>query len=187
MQSIHAHLQRARIPWNSAKLVGQKSPFKLKYIWAIRVRLQLAHRTRELALLNLALDSKLRGCDLVRLRVQDVCHEERVANRAIVLRRGSSRGRVLSFRVGSGARLICRRDSTPGFSMAGSGRSDSTKPAWHPLNAPLSTGLWPSRRQSGPFFAYLRVRPARTGRSTIPLGFPNSRLSIAAKRLAGEG
>lgn len=66
MQSIHAHPQRPRIPWNKGKLVGQKSPFKLKDIWAIRVRLQLAHRTRELALLNLALDSKLRetlyGC-----------------------------------------------------------------------------------------------------------------------------
>ena len=85
MQSVHAHPQRPRIPWNKGKLVGQKSPFKLKDIWAIRVRLQLAQRTRELALFNLALDSKLRGCDLVGLRVQDVCHGERVAHRAIVL------------------------------------------------------------------------------------------------------
>ncbi len=91
MQSIHTHPQRPRIPWNKGKLVGQKSPFKLKDIWAIRVRLQLAHRTRELALLNLALDSRLRGCDLVRLRVQDVCHGERVANRAIVLQQKTQR------------------------------------------------------------------------------------------------
>ncbi len=91
MQSIHANLHRPRIPWNKGKLVGQKSPFKLKDIWAIRVRLQLAHRTWELALLNLALDSKLRGCDLVRLRVLDVCHEERVANRAIVLQQKTQR------------------------------------------------------------------------------------------------
>lgn len=91
MQSIHTHAQRPRIPWNKGKLVGQKSPFKLKDIWAIRVRLQLAHRTRELALLNLALDSKLRGCDLVRLRVQDVCRGERVANRAIVLQQKTQR------------------------------------------------------------------------------------------------
>lgn len=91
MQSIDTHPQRPRIPWNKGKLIGQKSPFKLKDIWAIRVRLQLAHRTRELALLNLALDSKLRGCDLVRLRVQDVCHGERVANRAIVLQQKTQR------------------------------------------------------------------------------------------------
>ena len=57
------------IPWNKGKLIGQKSPLKLKEIWAIRIRLQLANRTRELALFNLAIDSKLRGCDLVKLRV----------------------------------------------------------------------------------------------------------------------
>lgn len=91
MESTHTHAYRPRIPWDKGKLVGQKSPFKLKDIWAIRVRLQLAHRTRELALLNLALDSKLRGCDLVRLRVLDVCHGEQVANRAIVLQQKTQR------------------------------------------------------------------------------------------------
>ena len=55
-----------RTPWNKGKLVGQKAPLKLKEIWAIRIRLQLEHRARELALFNLAIDSKLRGCDLVR-------------------------------------------------------------------------------------------------------------------------
>ena len=54
------------------KLVGQKPPLKLKEIWAIRVRLQIAGRLRDLALFNLAIDSKLRACDLVKLRVQDV-------------------------------------------------------------------------------------------------------------------
>jgi hypothetical protein len=57
-----------REPWNKGKLVGQKAPLKLKGIWAIRVRLQLADRRRELALFNLAIDSKLRACDLVKLR-----------------------------------------------------------------------------------------------------------------------
>jgi hypothetical protein len=74
-------------PWNKGKLVGQKAPFKLKDIWAIRVRLQMDHRVRELALFNLGLYSKLRGCDLVALRVRDVCHGEAVANRAIVVQR----------------------------------------------------------------------------------------------------
>ena len=59
-------------PWNKGKLLGQKPPLKLKEIWAIRIRLQLDHRARELALFNLAIDSKLRGCDLVALRVHDV-------------------------------------------------------------------------------------------------------------------
>ena len=53
-------------PWNKGKLIGPKPPLKLKEIWAIRIRLQLANRLQELALFNLAIDSKLRGCDLVR-------------------------------------------------------------------------------------------------------------------------
>jgi site-specific recombinase XerC len=72
-------------PWNKGKLVGQKAPLRLNEIWAIRVRLQLAHRIRELALFNLAIDSKLRACDLVKLRIQDVCHGDHLASRAIVL------------------------------------------------------------------------------------------------------
>ena len=62
-------------PWNKGKLLGQKPPLKLKEIWAIRIRLQVARRARELALFNLAIDSKLRGCDLACLRVNDVVHK----------------------------------------------------------------------------------------------------------------
>lgn len=58
---------------------------KLQEIWAIRIRLQLAQRVRDLALFNLAIDSKLRGCDLVSLRVRDVSHGSLVAPRAIVM------------------------------------------------------------------------------------------------------
>ena len=57
-----------REPGNKGKLVGQKAPFKLKDIWALRVRLQMEGRVGELALLSLGFDSKLRGCDLVALR-----------------------------------------------------------------------------------------------------------------------
>lgn len=63
-----------REPWNKGKLVGQKAPLKVKDIWAIRVRLQIQVRARDLALFDLGIDSKLRGCDLVKLRVRDVCH-----------------------------------------------------------------------------------------------------------------
>src|SRR5881409_371725 len=78
-------------PWNKGKLLGQKPPLKLKEIWAIRIRLQLDHRNRELALFNLAIDSKLRGCDLVGLRVRDVVQGSRVAPRAIVMQKKTQR------------------------------------------------------------------------------------------------
>jgi len=70
MNPINQNVPHA--PWNKGKLIGQKSPLKLKEIWAIRIRLQMAKNTRELALFNLAIDSKLRGCDLVKLKVGDV-------------------------------------------------------------------------------------------------------------------
>ena len=85
------NIAAARQPWNKGKLVGQKAPFKLKEIWAIRVRLQLARRHRELALFNLAIDSKLRACDLVKLRVRDVCHGQSVASRTTVLQQKTLR------------------------------------------------------------------------------------------------
>jgi integrase len=80
-----------RQPWNKGKLVGQKAPLKLRDIWAIRIRLQLRHRTRDLALFNLAIDSKLRACDLVKLRVLDVAHGNQVASRAVVMQQKTKR------------------------------------------------------------------------------------------------
>src|SRR5688572_18380269 len=76
-----------RVPWNKDKLVGRKAPLKLRDIWAIRVRLQLRQESRELALFNLAIDSKLRACDLVTLRVRDVRHGIAIAARATVVQR----------------------------------------------------------------------------------------------------
>ena len=78
-------------PWNKGKLVGQKAPLRLKEIWGIRIRLQLAKRVRELALFNLAVDSKLRSCDLVKLRVRDVTRGHRVAARAIIMQQKTAR------------------------------------------------------------------------------------------------
>ena len=79
------HAPQSHTPWNKGKLIGQKPPFKLKEIWAIRIRLQLANRIRDLALFNLAIDSKLRGCYLVKLRVLDVTHGNHIAKRAMVM------------------------------------------------------------------------------------------------------
>ena len=72
-------------PWNKGKLVGQKPPLKLKEIWAIRIRLQISKQVRDLALFNLAIDSKLRSCDLVKLKVPDIAHGQQVAKRAMII------------------------------------------------------------------------------------------------------
>ena len=76
---------KPRPAWNKGKLVGQKPPLKLKEIWAIRIRLQIDKNNRDLALFNLAIDSKLRASDLVKIRVSDVSHGGRVSHRAIVM------------------------------------------------------------------------------------------------------
>jgi len=84
-------------PWNKGKLIGQKEPLKLKEIWAIRVRLELSNRTRDLALFNLAIDSKLRACDLVKLKVRDISHGDKVTSRAIVMQQKT--GRPVQFEI----------------------------------------------------------------------------------------
>jgi len=78
---------KPREPWNKGKLVGQRRSLKLKGIWGIRIRLQINNSVRDLALFNFAIDSKLRGCDLVRLKVSDVTHSSRLMSRADVMQR----------------------------------------------------------------------------------------------------
>jgi integrase len=73
MQSIDIDVRHAAIvPWNKGKILGPKPPLQTKYVWSIRSKLHAEGRKRDLAMFNLAIDSKLRGCDLVRLRVDDV-------------------------------------------------------------------------------------------------------------------
>jgi len=86
-----SHASPRRGARNKGKLVGQKAPFKIQEIWAIRIRLQMQSRLRDLALFDLGIDSKLRVCDLVKLRVRDVCHGDRLAARAIVLQQKTQR------------------------------------------------------------------------------------------------
>ena len=76
---------------NNGLIVGQKALFKLKDIWALRVRFQMERRVRELALCNLGVYSKPRGCDPVALRVRGVRHGDQVATRAIVLQHKTQR------------------------------------------------------------------------------------------------
>jgi integrase len=81
------HVSSEYRPWNKGRLTGQKPPLKLNEIWAIRIRLQMNHRIRDLALFNLAIDSKLRACDLVGLGVCDVMHGKSIVKRAMILQR----------------------------------------------------------------------------------------------------
>ena len=89
--STSTNAAATRIPWNKGKLTGQKPPLKLREIWAIRMRLQLTSRVRDLAIFNLAIASKLRACDLTKLQVRDVCHGEHVASRAMILQQKTQR------------------------------------------------------------------------------------------------
>ena len=86
-----------RRPWNSGKLIRPKPPLQPKHVWAIRTRLQLAGRTRDLALFNLAIDSKLRGCDVVSLKAENVAPHGYTMDRATV--RQSKTGRPVRFEI----------------------------------------------------------------------------------------
>ena len=88
IKSKTAHLST---PWNKGRLVGQKRPLRPKEVWAIRVRLQMKPGKRDLALFNLAIDSKLRGCDLVDLRVDDIAAGGRVRDRATIIQHKTDR------------------------------------------------------------------------------------------------
>jgi hypothetical protein len=88
---------RQRTPWNKGRLIGQKRPLKPKDVWTVGVSLQLEGQRRDLAMFNLAIDSKLRGCDLVRLRVDDVFAAGRVRDRATVIQKKT--GRPVQFEI----------------------------------------------------------------------------------------
>lgn len=88
---MHITPLRPRRPWNKGILVGQKRPLQPKNVWSIRVRLEMSGAIRELALFNLAIDSKLRACDLVRLRVEDLWSGSSVRDRATIIQKKTSR------------------------------------------------------------------------------------------------
>ena len=80
-----------RIPWNKGKLVGQKAPLTQQQVWSLRIRLEAAGNPRNLALFNLAIDSKLRACDLLSLRVSDIANGLRVQSRGKVIQQKTGR------------------------------------------------------------------------------------------------
>jgi integrase len=88
-------LPKKRTPWNKGKLIGARPPLRPKHVWSIRTRLLLEGRIRDLALFNLAIDSKLRGCDVVAVRVEDVAPNGYTMDRATV--RQKKTGRPVKF------------------------------------------------------------------------------------------
>jgi integrase len=86
-----------RTPWNKGKLTGAKPPLRPKHVWSIRTKLQMADRKRDLALFNLAIDSKLRGCDVVALKVEDIAPHGYAVERATV--RQKKTGQPVRFEV----------------------------------------------------------------------------------------
>jgi integrase len=85
----------SRTPWNKGKLIGAKPPLRPKQVWAIRTRLMIEGRTRDLAMFNLAIDSKLRGCDVVALKVEDIAPNGYAIDRATI--RQMKTGRPVKF------------------------------------------------------------------------------------------
>jgi hypothetical protein len=108
MQTPNLPAIRALRPaWNKGRIVGQKRPLKPKHVWAIRVRLELAENHRDLALFNLAIDSKLRGCDLVRMKVVDVMASGQIKERASVLQTKTQK--PVRFEISEGTRASLDR------------------------------------------------------------------------------
>jgi integrase len=94
---IKSTTDSSRVPWNKGRLVGQKRPLRPKEVWAIRVRLQIKHQRRDLAMFNLAIDSKLRGCDLVSLRIDDIAVGGHIRDRATIIQHKT--GRPVQFEI----------------------------------------------------------------------------------------
>jgi integrase len=99
---VNATPARKRVPWNKGKLTGAKPPLRPKHVWSIRTKLQIEGRARDLAMFNLAIDSKLRGCDVVAIRVEDVAASGYTADRATV--RQKKTGRPVRFELGDQTR-----------------------------------------------------------------------------------
>ena len=92
-----ASIKRLRTPWNKGKLVGAKPPLRPSHVWSIRTKLQIEGKRRDLALFNLAIDSKLRGCDVVAVRVDDVAPSGYSMDRATI--RQKKTGRPVRFEI----------------------------------------------------------------------------------------
>jgi integrase len=137
-----------RAPWNKGKLIGAKLPLRPKHVWSIRTRLLIEGRTRDLAMFNLAIDSKLRGCDVVALKVEHVAPNEYAIDRAMV--RQKKTGRPVKFELTDQTREAVDDYLRTANMQVGdflfSGRNTR-----RPMTTRSTAGLWMDRRhRDGP-------------------------------------
>jgi integrase len=130
-----APASQRRVPWNKGKLTGAKPPLRPKHVWSIRTKLQIEGRARDLAMFNLAIDSKLRGCDVVAIRVEDVAAGGYTADRANI--RQKKAGRPVRFELSEQTRQAIDDYLKAANKRAGeflfTGRR-GPNPAWPPAN-----------------------------------------------------
>jgi integrase len=124
---VNATPKHKWVPWNKGKLTGAKPPLRPKHVWSIRTKLQIEGRARDLAMFNLAIDSKLRGCDVVAIRVEDVASGGYTEDRATV--RQKKTGRPVRFELSEQT-----RQAVDDYLKA-NGRASSCSPAVAPLTA----------------------------------------------------
>ena len=137
-------INRGQRPWNKGLLIGQKKPLEPKHVWSIRVRLEIARSRRDLAIFNLAIDSKLRACDLVRLRLDDICSGGNVRHRATIVQKKT--GRPVQFEITEQSRGSVEARGSPIANADFAGRA-----------------LWKTRRRKCP----RSKNPALTGDRSI--------------------
>ena len=136
-------LRPVRVPWNKGRIIGQKCPLLPRHVWSVRVRLEMASNTRDPALFNMAVDSKLRGCDLVALRVRDVFAAGRVKERTLMIQ--SKTGKPVRFEITETTRLSLERwignpERLPHtFHATDQGRADIQEDR-KPARGPAATG-----------------------------------------------
>jgi integrase len=126
IESVSKH-----VPWNKGKIVGAKPPLRPKHVWSIRTKLQVEGRVRDLALFNVAIDSKLRGCDVVALKVDDIAPSGYAADRASV--RQKETGRPVKFELTESTRqavddYLRTMGKTPGECLFTGRRGPSCRP-----------------------------------------------------------
>jgi hypothetical protein len=146
MQDIETSVAPApkRAPWNKGKLVGAKPPLRPKHVWTIRTKLQIADRKRDLAMFNLAIDSKLRGCDVVALKVEDIAPHGYAVERATVrqkktgMRCGSRSPNKLGKQSMTTSALLTESPATI-CSPRGAGQAGACRPG--NMRASLATGF----------------------------------------------
>lgn len=180
-----ARSQKDRRPWNRGKLCGTKPLLRPKHVWAIRTRLEMAGRTRDLALFNLAIDSEARGCDLVRLRVSDIAPFSYTLERATVRQRKT--GQPVKFEITEQTRQAVDdylRVAKPSANYLFSGRGQGERHLSTRQYAPLLS-QWPEMIWLDPalFGTHSLRRTKATSSTGKPATFELSNCSLVTGRL----